>query len=63
MYLTITVIIMTVAFFCPAYDCPTNQTAKLKPLTLVGLYKVVYVVKLLIGILPLSTRRFYLNDR
>jgi len=43
------VIFMTEAFHHPEYYSATNQTAKLKPSVLVGLYKVVYVVKLLIG--------------
>ncbi|AGH46440.1 hypothetical protein C427_4338 [Paraglaciecola psychrophila 170] len=40
---------MTETFLHPKYYRPTNQTAKVKPAKLVGLYKVVYEVKLLTG--------------
>jgi hypothetical protein len=43
------VIFMTEAKPHPEYYSPTNQTAKVKPSMLVGLYEVVYVVKLLTG--------------
>ena len=48
----ISVIFMTEAFPHPEYYSPTNQAANVKPSMFVGLYKVVYVVKLLTGRLP-----------
>jgi len=48
-YFICSVIFVTEAFFSPTYDCPTNQIAKIKPNVLLGLFKVVYSVKLLIG--------------
>jgi hypothetical protein len=43
---------MTAALPDPKYYSATNQTANVKPSMLVGLCKVVYVVKLLTGRLP-----------
>ncbi|GAC21174.1 hypothetical protein GARC_4232 [Paraglaciecola arctica BSs20135] len=48
----ITVIFVTEAFLAPEYYSATNQTSNVKPSMLVGLYKVVYIVKVLIGKLP-----------